>query len=124
MVANSERRRLACRLVVIGPALNIVDIARFLVRFVKKGQKRRRFDTLLPFFSETTIELPFWNGRSVIVAMARPIEFDHHQALDKALLLFWRKGYQATSLADLVEFMGISRSSSYSAFQDKRSLAT
>ena len=56
--------------------------------------------------------------------MARPIEFDHHQALDKALLLFWRKGYQATSLADLVEFMGISRSSSYSAFQDKRSLAT
>jgi TetR/AcrR family transcriptional repressor of nem operon len=54
--------------------------------------------------------------------MARPIEFNLQQAVDKALLLFWRKGYQATSMSDLVDAMGISRSSFYSAFQDKRSL--
>lgn len=54
--------------------------------------------------------------------MARPIEFDRSEARDQALLLFWRKGYQATSLADLLSVMGISRSSFYAAFGDKRAL--
>lgn len=66
--------------------------------------------------------LHFWNERSIIRHMARPTEFNHQQAVDKALLLFWRKGYQATSMSDLVEAMGISRSSFYGAFQDKRTL--
>lgn len=38
------------------------------------------------------------------------------------MMLFWRKGYQATSLPELLEAMGISRSSFYAAFVDKRSL--
>lgn len=54
--------------------------------------------------------------------MARPIEFDRSRAVNKALVLFWRKGYQATSLADLLAAMAISRSSFYAAFTDKRSL--
>jgi TetR/AcrR family transcriptional regulator, transcriptional repressor for nem operon len=54
--------------------------------------------------------------------MARPIEFDQPKALNRALVLFWRKGYQATSLADLLAAMDISRSSFYAAFTDKRSL--
>lgn len=54
--------------------------------------------------------------------MSRPVEFDTEKAVDKALLLFWRKGYQATSLAELLEAMGISRSSFYAAYGDKRSL--
>lgn len=53
--------------------------------------------------------------------MARPLEFDRSQALNKALALFWRQGYQATTLADLLAAMGISRSSFYAAFTDKRS---
>jgi TetR/AcrR family transcriptional regulator, transcriptional repressor for nem operon len=55
-------------------------------------------------------------------SMARPLEFDRPQAVKKALVLFWRKGYQATSLAELLEAMDISRSSFYAAFTDKRSL--
>ena len=54
--------------------------------------------------------------------MARPIEFDRSQAVTRALVLFWRKGYQASSLADLLEAMAIGRSSFYAAFIDKRSL--
>lgn len=54
--------------------------------------------------------------------MARPIEFDRAKALNRALALFWRQGFQATSLADLLAAMGISRSSLYAAFGDKRRL--
>ena len=54
--------------------------------------------------------------------MARPIEFDRSKALEKAMALFWRKGYQATSLADLLTATDIGRSSFYAAFSDKRSL--
>lgn len=54
--------------------------------------------------------------------MARPIEFDRNEALETAMKLFWRQGYVATSLADLLEAMQIGRSSFYAAFSDKRSL--
>ncbi|MEQ1879684.1 MAG: TetR/AcrR family transcriptional regulator [Burkholderiales bacterium] len=54
--------------------------------------------------------------------MARILEFDRSAALDKALVLFWNKGYQAASLADLLETMDIGRSSFYATFVDKRSL--
>jgi TetR/AcrR family transcriptional repressor of nem operon len=54
--------------------------------------------------------------------MPRPPEFDRSKALNKALALFWRKGYQATSLSDLLAEMNIGRSSFYAAFTDKRTL--
>jgi TetR/AcrR family transcriptional repressor of nem operon len=54
--------------------------------------------------------------------MARPPEFDRSKAVNRALVLFWRKGYQASSLADLLSAMGIGRSSFYAAFTDKRTL--
>ena len=54
--------------------------------------------------------------------MARPLEFNRSQATNQALVLFWRKGYQASSLADLLAAMGIARSSFYAAFTDKRTL--
>ena len=54
--------------------------------------------------------------------MPRPKEFDPEQALDKAMRLFWRKGYEATSVQDLVDAMGINRFSLYDTFGDKHQL--
>jgi TetR/AcrR family transcriptional regulator, transcriptional repressor for nem operon len=54
--------------------------------------------------------------------MARPREFDVAVALDRAMDLFWRKGYEATSLDELCDVTGLSRSSLYAAFGSKRNL--
>ncbi|MEU0526424.1 TetR/AcrR family transcriptional regulator [Streptomyces niveus] len=54
--------------------------------------------------------------------MARTKEFDPDAALRSALELFWRRGYEATSMADLVEHLGIGRASIYATFGNKREL--
>lgn len=54
--------------------------------------------------------------------MVRQREFDEEKALDDAMLLFWEKGYKATTLSDLTAKMGIQRPSLYSAFGDKEEL--
>ena len=54
--------------------------------------------------------------------MARTPEFDQEQVLDAALQAFWRKGYQATSLSDLLEATGLARQSLYNTFGDKHAL--
>ncbi|MER7701292.1 TetR family transcriptional regulator [Kitasatospora sp. NPDC097605] len=54
--------------------------------------------------------------------MARTKEFDPDAALQSALELFWRRGYEATSMADLVEHLGIARASVYATFGSKREL--
>jgi AcrR family transcriptional regulator len=52
----------------------------------------------------------------------RPRNFDTGKALEAALNLFWRKGYEGTTLPDLTHAMGINRPSLYAAFGNKQSL--
>jgi TetR/AcrR family transcriptional repressor of nem operon len=54
--------------------------------------------------------------------MGRIRQFDEEEVIDKAVALFRRKGYLATSPRELVEELGISRSSLYDTFTDKRNL--
>jgi AcrR family transcriptional regulator len=56
------------------------------------------------------------------MAKGRPREFDLNLALDRAMKVFWRKGYEGTSLADLTSAMRINRPSLYAAFGNKESL--
>lgn len=52
----------------------------------------------------------------------RPLSFDRDAALHQAMLLFWRHGYEATSLIDLTAAMGVTPPSIYTAFGDKKRL--
>ncbi|WML43237.1 TetR/AcrR family transcriptional regulator [Neobacillus sp. PS3-40] len=54
--------------------------------------------------------------------MSRNREFDEKVVLRKAMELFWKQGYEKTSMQDLVDYMGIHRRSIYDTFGDKRSL--
>jgi len=54
--------------------------------------------------------------------MARTKEFEPLAALDAATELFWRKGYEAASMRELLDAMGIGRGSFYDTFGDKHSL--
>jgi AcrR family transcriptional regulator len=54
--------------------------------------------------------------------MARPREFDRDNALERAVQVFWAKGFAATSTDDLLQAMEIGRQSLYNAFGDKRQI--
>ncbi|MGW5318311.1 TetR/AcrR family transcriptional regulator [Nocardia thailandica] len=54
--------------------------------------------------------------------MARTKEFDPDEVLGRALDLFWRQGYEATSIADLVDHLGIARACIYSTYGPKHDL--
>ncbi len=52
----------------------------------------------------------------------RPREFDTEKALDRALEVCWRKGYEGASISELTDAMGINRPSLYAAFGNKEDL--
>ncbi len=54
--------------------------------------------------------------------MARTKNFDQNEVLQRALELFWSKGYNATSIQDLVDHLGVNRASLYGTWGDKHSL--
>jgi len=54
--------------------------------------------------------------------MARPKKFNEDDVIDKAVKVFWAKGYEAASIQDLIDAMGIQRGSLYGTFGGKQSL--
>jgi TetR/AcrR family transcriptional repressor of nem operon len=54
--------------------------------------------------------------------MAGVKQFDQDEVLDRAMMLFWSQGYEATSIEELVEATGINRGSLYATFIDKNGL--
>src|ERR1700733_10680052 len=60
--------------------------------------------------------------RMEIVGIGRPREFDRETALQAAMLVFWGKGFAATSMNDLCDAMGIASPSLYAAFGSKEAL--
>ena len=56
------------------------------------------------------------------MAVGRPKQFDRQKVLQRAMELFWQRGYQAASLPELLKAMGISRQSLYDTFGNKRQL--
>ena len=52
----------------------------------------------------------------------RPRSFDIDRALDRALVVFWRKAYEGESLSDLTRAVGVNRPGLYAAFGDKEAL--
>ncbi|MBS8275726.1 TetR/AcrR family transcriptional regulator [Thalassospira tepidiphila] len=54
--------------------------------------------------------------------MPRPRAFDEESVLDNAMNIFWSKGFEATSIQDLVNETGLNRASMYASFGDKKAL--
>jgi TetR/AcrR family transcriptional repressor of nem operon len=63
-----------------------------------------------------------WSRIGKKLLMARPREFDRDDALQRAMYVFWAKGYAGTSTDDLLQAMSIGRQSMYATFGDKRKL--
>lgn len=79
------------------------------------------------FYNNLSFTVTRYNGimatdstQCVKKSRGRPKVFDRDAALDKAMKLFWQHGYEATSLADLVEATGAKAPTLYAEFTTKR----
>ncbi len=82
------------------------------------------------FYNNLSFTVTRYNGimatdstQCVKKSRGRPKVFDRDAALDKAMKLFWQHGYEATSLADLVEATGAKAPTLYAEFTNKEGLS-
>jgi AcrR family transcriptional regulator len=68
--------------------------------------------------NETTIE----TKTKSVKPRGRPLAFDQDRALEKALFVFWSRGYEGASMAELVAALGINKPSIYATFGNKEAL--
>jgi TetR/AcrR family transcriptional repressor of nem operon len=64
----------------------------------------------------------FVDEQGEYATVGRPREFDYDDVLDKAMLVFWRRGFQGTSITDIERETGLTKGSLYKAFDNKRDL--
>ncbi|MES2637584.1 MAG: TetR/AcrR family transcriptional regulator [Pseudomonadota bacterium] len=62
------------------------------------------------------------SAKTLAKPRGRPLEFDQKMALEAAMNVFWSRGYEGTSMAELTEVMGINKPSIYAAFGNKEEL--
>jgi TetR/AcrR family transcriptional repressor of nem operon len=86
------------------------------LRHPPQPTKNREFGQTAASFLEQPIQIGYGG------LMARTREFDTEAAASRAMELFWRRGYEATSVRDLTHHLGIGQGSLYAAFGDKEGL--
>ena len=75
-----------------------------------------------PGFSQSRFYIEGSFKTCYTITMPWEKKFDEDEVLDKAMLMFWRQGYEATSMRNLVDCMGINPGSIYAAFGPKKVL--
>src|SRR6202011_688874 len=92
------------------------------VAMLERSVKHRSREPRLKAPSRSAIFMIDENECSNLAAMAGVKQFDRDEVLDRAMAAFWTRGYEATSIDDLVQATGIGRGSLYGTFGDKRQL--
>src|SRR5580704_17695417 len=85
-------------------------------------RKAQCYSSKTASISQSNMEVMSASRKTGAGKTGRPIGFDKEAALEAAMLLFWERGFEGTSMADLTKAMGLNPASIYAAFGDKHAL--